>query len=221
MGHTMVIAVPPADLDQLDTLVNAQKTAETRWQAATEQQARLLDLRGPALRAARTRIRGERDRLREAGTHQVTRWRALAPALRAELETRGLLREWEPVPEGAQQAGQNLGGTGPYAGAGYTARLCVTLPDNFAVPLLRGVYWTNRPHLRTPYRRRLPPTLTAAARPGATPPEGTLAPADHHTGSYSGRLNWPLLRARPVGNSPGRPRQAMAPCRGPDRWAPA
>ncbi|MFF2580048.1 hypothetical protein [Streptomyces goshikiensis] len=148
MGHTMVIAVPPADLDRLDALVTAQQTAETRWQASAEQQAGLLDLRGPALRAARARIRGERARLRESGTHRVTRWRALAPVLRAELDARGLLREWEPVPEGAQQAGQNLGGTGPYAGAGYTARLCVTLSDALAVPLLRGVYWTNLPHLQ-------------------------------------------------------------------------
>ncbi|MEV0987799.1 hypothetical protein [Streptomyces sp. NPDC049949] len=148
MGHTMVIAVPPADLARLDAYVDAHKTAETRWQAAAEQQAGLLDLRGPALRAARTRIRGERDRLREAGKHRVTRWRALAPALRAELDKRALLRDWEPIPEGAQQAGQNLGGTGPYDGAGYTARLCVTLPDALAVPLLRGVYWTNLPHLQ-------------------------------------------------------------------------
>ncbi|MFI1152544.1 hypothetical protein [Streptomyces sp. NPDC020817] len=148
MGHTMVIAVPPTDLDRLDAHVDAHKTAETRWQATAEQQAGLLDLRGPALRAARARIRGERDRLREAGTHRVTRWRALAPALRAELDARGLLRAWEPIPDGAQQAGQNLGGTGPYAGAGYTARLCVTLPDALAVPLLRGVYWTNLPHVQ-------------------------------------------------------------------------
>ncbi|MGW2442319.1 hypothetical protein ACWCY1_37320 [Streptomyces goshikiensis] len=148
MGHTMVIAVPPADLDRLDALVTAQQTAETRWQASAEQQAGLLDLRGPALRAARARIRGERARLRESGTHRVTRWRALAPVLRAELDARGLLREWEPVPEGAQQAGQNLGGAGPYGGAGYTARLCVTLSDALAVPLLRGVYWTNLPHLQ-------------------------------------------------------------------------
>nr|WSW57127.1 hypothetical protein OG513_00045 [Streptomyces sp. NBC_00998] len=66
----MVIAVPPADLDRLDALVDAQKTAETRWQASAEQQAGLLDLR-----AGRARIRGERDRLRETGT-------------------RGLLRDW-------------------------------------------------------------------------------------------------------------------------------
>ncbi|MFD7084931.1 hypothetical protein [Streptomyces sp. NPDC059918] len=148
MGHTMVIAVRPEDLNRLDALVTAQQGAEIRWQAAAEQQAGMLDLRGPALRAARARIRGERDRLRENGTHQVTRWRALAPALRAELDTRGLLREWEPIPEGAQQAGQNLGGTGPHAGAGLTARLCVTLPDHRAVPLVRGTYWTNLPHLK-------------------------------------------------------------------------
>ncbi|MFD5512608.1 hypothetical protein ACFWIB_33255 [Streptomyces sp. NPDC127051] len=128
--------------------MDAQKTAETRWQAAAEQHAGVLDLRGPALRAARARIRGERDQLRETSTHRITRWRALEPALRTELETRGLLREWEPIPEGAQQAGQNLGGTGPYGGAGYTARLCLTLPDALAVPLLRGVYWTNVPHVQ-------------------------------------------------------------------------
>ncbi|MFK0238065.1 hypothetical protein [Streptomyces vinaceus] len=83
-----------------------------------------------------------RERLREAGTHQVTRWRALAPALHTELEDRGLLQEWKPVAAGAQQAGQNLGGTGPHAGAGLTARLCVTLPDDLADPLVRGRYWT-------------------------------------------------------------------------------
>ncbi|MGW6952870.1 hypothetical protein [Streptomyces xanthophaeus] len=148
MGHTMVVAVRPADLAGLDALVAIHQAAEARWQAAAEQDASLAVLRGAELRAARVRIRAERDRLREAGHHQVTRWRALAPALRAELEQRSLLRPWEPVPEGAQQAGQTLGGTGPHGGAGLTARLCVTLPDTLAVPLQQGVYWTNLPHVR-------------------------------------------------------------------------
>ncbi|MFJ3204752.1 hypothetical protein [Streptomyces sp. NPDC086989] len=101
-----------------------------------------------ALRQARALIRAERERLREAGTHRVTRWRTLAPVLRTELEEHGLLREWEPLPDGARQAGPNLGGTGLYSGAGLTGRLCVTLPDELAVPLLRGVYWTNLPHIQ-------------------------------------------------------------------------
>ncbi|EDX20222.1 hypothetical protein SSAG_00013 [Streptomyces sp. Mg1] len=76
------------------------------------------------------------------------RWSRRRPGRRRRPKTRGLLRKWEPIPEGAQQAGQNLGGTGPHAGAGYTALLCVTLPDALAVPLLRGVYWTNLPHVQ-------------------------------------------------------------------------
>ncbi|MEU9235128.1 hypothetical protein [Streptomyces subrutilus] len=148
MGHTRVIAVRPEDLNRLDVLVTAQQAAETRWQAAAEAHAGVLDLRSAALRQARTRIRAERERLREAGTHRVTRWRALAPALRVELQDRRLLQEWEPVPGGARQAGQNLGGTGPHAGIGLTARLCVTLPDDLAVPLVRGLHWTNLPRLQ-------------------------------------------------------------------------
>ncbi|MER6782966.1 MULTISPECIES: hypothetical protein [unclassified Streptomyces] len=94
MARTMVISARPEDLDQLDALVNAQQTAEIRWQAAAEQQAGILDLQGAALRQARARIRAKRERLRAAGAHRVTRWRALAPALRTELEGRGLLQEW-------------------------------------------------------------------------------------------------------------------------------
>ncbi|MFJ4781665.1 hypothetical protein [Streptomyces sp. NPDC088762] len=116
MAHTMVVAVSPTDLDRLDALVQEQQAAETRWQARAEQDANLLGLRGPELRAARTRIRAERDRLRENGRHRISRLLALAPALRTELEHRGLLREWDPIPEGAQRAGQTLGGAGPYSG---------------------------------------------------------------------------------------------------------
>lgn len=209
MGHTMVIAVLPTDLARLDAYVDAHKTAEARWQASAEQQAGLLNLRGPALRATRARIRGERDRLRETGTHQVTRWRALAPQLRAELDARGLLREWEPIPEGAQQAGQNPGGTGPHGGAGYTARLCVTLPDTLAVPLLRGVYWTNLPHLQaleqwgdqwgtdTVSRRAAPAeALDERARTAAqiTTTGTVLRQALHRTISY--RPNAPAVPAK-------------------------
>lgn len=72
----------PADLDRLDALVQEQQSSETRWQAGAEQDANLLALRGPELRAARTRIRAERNRLRENGRHRVSRLHALASALR-------------------------------------------------------------------------------------------------------------------------------------------
>lgn len=51
---------------------------------------------------------------RASGLHRPTRALALAPGLRDELERRGLLHEWEPVPADAPTAGQTLGGTGPY-----------------------------------------------------------------------------------------------------------
>ncbi|MER5764597.1 hypothetical protein [Streptomyces sp. NPDC002082] len=140
----MVVAVSPADLDRLDALVQEQQSAETRWQAGAEQDANLLALRGPELRAARVRIRAERDRLRENGRHRVSRLHAL----RTELEHRGLLREWDPIPEGAQRAGQTLGGTGPHSGTGLTARLVVNLPEALWTPLQRGIYWTNQPHVQ-------------------------------------------------------------------------
>ncbi|MFE9803509.1 hypothetical protein ACFYP6_32430 [Streptomyces goshikiensis] len=120
MGHTVVVAVAPADLDNLDRLVAEQQESESRWQAAAEARADLPGLRGAAFRSARARIRAERNRYREEGRHRVTRWRALAPALGAELEQRGMLREWDPVPAGAQQAGQVLSGTGPNSGRGLT-----------------------------------------------------------------------------------------------------
>lgn len=148
MAHLMVVAVSPADLDRLDALVQEQQTAETRWQAGAEQDANLLALRGPEFRAARTRIRAERDRLHESGRHRVSRLHALAPALRTELEHRGLRREWDPIPEGAQRAGQTLGGAGPHSGTGLTARLVVSLPQGLWAPLQRGVYWTNQPHVQ-------------------------------------------------------------------------
>ncbi|GLW04494.1 hypothetical protein Slala05_81240 [Streptomyces lavendulae subsp. lavendulae] len=64
------------------------------------------------------------------------------------LDHRGLLRDWDPIPEGAQQTGQTLGGTGPNRGTGLTARLVVSLTDTLWTPLHRGVYWTNLPHVQ-------------------------------------------------------------------------
>ncbi|MCP3759389.1 hypothetical protein [Streptomyces sp. TBY4] len=169
MAHLMVVAVSPADLDRLDALVQKQQTAETCWQAGAEQDANLLALRGPELRAARVRLRAERDRLRETGRHRVSRLHALAPALRTELEHRGLLREWDPIPEGAQRAGQTLGGIGPHSGTGLTARLVVSLPEALWTPLQRGVYWTNRPHVQ------------ALETWKDTWPTGTTPPPEAHT----------------------------------------
>ncbi|MFD8952467.1 hypothetical protein ACFV0B_26830 [Streptomyces xanthophaeus] len=170
MPHTMVTAVSPTDLERLDALVEEQRIAETRWQAGAEQDADVLRLRGPELRAARAYIRAERDRLRENGTHRVSRHRALAPALHAELDRRGLLRDWDPIPEGAPRAGQLLGGAGPQRGAGLTARLVVSLPDALWTPLQRGVYWTNQPHLNAleTWTDRWSPGPTTS-RPAATP----------------------------------------------------
>ncbi|WP_331738947.1 hypothetical protein [Streptomyces sp. NBC_01276] len=170
MPHTMVIAVPPDELMRLDALVQEQQTAETRWQASAEEDADVLRLRGPELRAARARIRAERDRLRKNGTHRVSRLRALAPALRAELDHRGLLQDWDPIPEGAQRAGQTHGGTGPNRGTGLTARLVVSLTDDLWTPLHRGIYWTNLPHVHALelWRDRWGPG-PAAGRTAATP----------------------------------------------------
>lgn len=75
----MVVAVWPEGLDRLDALVDTHQSAETRWQAAAEQEAGLLNLRGVAWRQAHAELRAERDRLREDGRHRVNRWRALAP----------------------------------------------------------------------------------------------------------------------------------------------
>ncbi|MFJ4321394.1 hypothetical protein ACIP46_39960 [Streptomyces lavendulae] len=71
----------------------------------------------------------------------------LAPGLQAKLEHRELLREWEPVAADAAKSGQTFGGTGPRAGAGLTGWLVVALPEALWVPLTRGVYWSNRPHV--------------------------------------------------------------------------
>ncbi|MFJ3882433.1 hypothetical protein ACIPW5_33940 [Streptomyces sp. NPDC090077] len=157
MPHTMVVAVPPTDLERLDAFVEAQQSAELRWQACAEQPADVLRLNGPELRAvlrgaprraAQARLRAGRQERRESGLHRPTRALVLAPGLRAELEQHGLLREWEPVPADAATSGQTLGGTGPYAGAGLTGRLVVALPEPLWAPLTRGVYWSNRPHVQ-------------------------------------------------------------------------
>lgn len=143
----MVLAVHPADLERLDTLVRDHQDAELRWWAQEAQREELALLRGAQLRAAQARIRAARHAHRASGLHRPTRALALAPGLRVELEHRGLLREWEPVPDDAPKAGQTLGGTGPYAGLGLTGRLVVALPETLWAPLVRGVYWTNQPHL--------------------------------------------------------------------------
>ncbi|MFD9457817.1 hypothetical protein ACFWBC_32600 [Streptomyces sp. NPDC059985] len=105
-------------------------------------------LRGAARRTAQARIRAARQEHRDTGRHRPTRALALGPALRAELDATGLLRDWDPIPAGAPTAGQTLGGRGPHTGAGLTARLVVALPDELWTPLPRGVHWTNQPHLQ-------------------------------------------------------------------------
>lgn len=126
-----------------------------------------------AHRAAQARIRAARHAHRETGLHRPTRALALAPGLRVELEHRGLLREWEPVPADAPKAGQTLGGTGPYAGLGRTGRLVVALPETLWQPLTRGVYWTNQPHLQALHHLDRPMGRGAgpAAGRSAAPPE--------------------------------------------------
>ncbi|MFJ8215051.1 hypothetical protein [Streptomyces sp. NPDC096033] len=112
------------------------------------QREELALLRGAQRRAAQARIRAGRHERRESGLHRLTRALALAPGLWAELEHRGLLREWQPVPADAPKAGQTLGGTAPHAGPGLTGRLVVALPETLWQPLVRGVYWTNQPHVQ-------------------------------------------------------------------------
>lgn len=146
--HTMVLAVHPAALERLDAFVAQQGVAEERWLASQAEREDLARLRGPQRRAAQARIRAARQQHREAGRHRPTRALALAPALRAELEHRGLLQEWEPVPADTPTAGQTLGGRGPHTGTGLTGRLVVALPDALWTPLVRGTYWTNQPHLQ-------------------------------------------------------------------------
>ncbi|KJY34692.1 hypothetical protein VR44_11495 [Streptomyces katrae] len=73
-------------------------------------------------------------------------WEELA-RLRVELEHRGLLREWGPVPADPPRAGQTAGVTGPHAGPGLTSRLVIALPETRWAPLVRGVHWTNQPHV--------------------------------------------------------------------------
>ncbi|MGW2672347.1 hypothetical protein ACWC5F_30385 [Streptomyces sp. NPDC001272] len=148
MPHTMVLAVRPADLERLDALVRAHQEAEERWVGAEAARDDLASLRGAQRRAVQARIRAGRLERRESGVHRPTRALALAPALREELEHRGLLREWVPIPADAPRAGQTLGGTGPRRGIGLTGRLVVALPDTLWQPLSRGVYWRNQPHLQ-------------------------------------------------------------------------
>ncbi|MDX2393781.1 hypothetical protein NJL88_27715 [Streptomyces sp. DK15] len=148
MAHTMVLAVSPHHLEQLDALVTSHRDAEE--QAIRDESARtdLPLLRGSARRTVQARIRAALRQHRKTGRHRPTRALALAPALRAELDARGLLRDWDPIPAGAPTAGQTLGERGPHTGAGLTARLVVALPDDLWVPLTRGVHWTNQPHLQ-------------------------------------------------------------------------
>ncbi|MFB9594039.1 hypothetical protein [Streptomyces racemochromogenes] len=148
MPHTMVLAVHPAALERLDALVRDHQDAELRWWAQEAQREELALLRGAQRRAAQARIRTARHERRESGLHRPTRALALAPGLRAELEHRRLLKEWEPVPADAPKSGQTLGGTGPHAGAGLTGRLVVALPEALWAPLVRGVYWSNLPHVQ-------------------------------------------------------------------------
>ncbi|WP_331727668.1 hypothetical protein [Streptomyces sp. NBC_00158] len=122
--------------------------AEERWLAKEAEREELALLRGAQRRAAQARIRARRYERQESGLHRPTRALVLAPGLRAEMQHRGLLKEWEPVPAEAPKAGQTLGGTGPHAGAGLTGRLIVALPETLSVPLERGVCWNNQPHVQ-------------------------------------------------------------------------
>ncbi|MFB9593740.1 hypothetical protein [Streptomyces racemochromogenes] len=148
MPHTMVLAVHPEALERLDALVRDHQAAEERWLAEETKREQLALLRGAERRAGQARLRAGRHERRESGLHRPTRALVLAPGLRAEPEHRGLMKDWEPVPTEAPRAGQTLGGTGPRAGAGLTGRLVVALPEALSVPLVRGVYWSNQPHLQ-------------------------------------------------------------------------
>ncbi|MFF3020917.1 hypothetical protein [Streptomyces sp. NPDC057939] len=148
MAHTMVLAVSPHHLEQLDALVTSHRDAEEGWVREESSRLDLPVLRGAERRDVQARIRAARQKHRGTGRHRPTRALALAPALRAELDARGLLRDWDPIPAGAPTAGQTLGGRGPHTGAGLIARLVVALPKELWTPLTRGIHWTNQPHLR-------------------------------------------------------------------------
>ncbi|MGE7391597.1 hypothetical protein ACQKM2_39615 [Streptomyces sp. NPDC004126] len=68
------------------------------------------------------------------------------PAGRTDAASAGTQSDRPPRPN-APTTGQAFGGTGPYPGLALTGRLVVTLPKALWVPLTRGVYWNNRPHV--------------------------------------------------------------------------
>ncbi|GLX40701.1 hypothetical protein Sros01_67740 [Streptomyces roseochromogenus] len=93
------------------------EAAEEQWLLEKADREGLGSLRSQRRRAAQARIRAGQHKRQEYGLHRPPRALVLT-GLRAELEHRGLLKEWEPVPADAPKSCQMLDGTGPHAGTG-------------------------------------------------------------------------------------------------------
>ncbi|MFJ5939370.1 hypothetical protein [Streptomyces sp. NPDC093071] len=155
MSRSFVVAVNPADLVTLEAAVTAGREAEEAWLKGAREREGIPGLRGRRLSRARERVRTERARLRESGKLAGTVDLVVTRAVRAELRSRGMDRDWDPLPVHAASApgrpvgaGNNREGTDGEGRTLLTARVTVKLPDDLAERLVRGCYWTSAPAVK-------------------------------------------------------------------------
>lgn len=144
MAH--VVAVDPGEHAALAFAViwhRARLRAE--WQA---RRAAAYELGSSAeRREALAALHAERSERRAAGTWWDSQAAIMTAYLRTDLHARGWLgRSWRPVPHQADRLpGRRTGLPSRRAGARWTGRLVLALPDVLDRPLVRGAYWTSQP----------------------------------------------------------------------------
>lgn len=155
MSRSFVVAVNPADLVTLDSAVTAGREAEKAWLKAAREREGIPGLRGRRLSEARERVRTERAKLRDSGKLAGSRDLVVTRAVRAELRSRGMDRDWEPLPVHAASApgrpvgtGNGREGTDEEGKTVLVGRVTVKLPDDLAERLVRGCYWTSAPAVK-------------------------------------------------------------------------
>jgi hypothetical protein len=136
--------------EPLERLIERARQEQEREQAWVAERRRELLTPGLSRRAAaivRRDIRAEVAAKRRSGEFGGTRDDLVARALREELSTRGLDRDWPEPPEGEVDAPGRRWGTPPsqpMGSGGYEKRLSVNLPHDLGETVRRAAYWTSR-----------------------------------------------------------------------------
>lgn len=141
------VAVTEEALNRLNSHAKDERDREDAWIAERRRERLEPGMPRRAAAAVRRDIRVEAARMRRTGEFGGTRDDIVTRAVREELQTRGLDREWPEPPEGELEAPGRRWGTPPsqpMGGGGYTHRLSVNLPHSLGDTVRRAAYWTSK-----------------------------------------------------------------------------